>query len=466
MAPSSTLSRASATQTKTIIWLLVVFAATNAAIAWFTVEGAALKFGGDATSWYQPTLSLLEHGDFVDPDDPSKLLTMRPPLYPIFAASALWLSGGAIWSVTVGQIALLFATGLLAREMTERSLPGYGNLMLALVIFNPNALGTAHLFQSDTLYAFLVTAVSCNLLIFAQSPNLYLGVGCGALLGLSLLARTTGQYLLFVWPVALMLLGIFATGWRAWARLLAIGLVSTSVALAVNFPWMLHNQRAGEGLVLTTNYLKSYFLWDNIAYLEKYHRDIGQTDAENAAIARQKQLAERYGPGFDRLTDREKYAYLEQQGREQFLSYPPRAFARAFGWAWAQFYGVPGVSNFLNLFGLGEQTAFARYRGQAYDNYVQAGIDALKNASPAFIVLTAGGFLFVVLVRILGLVGAATIIRRRLWPVGLVVGAGLGYFTLIHLFVANSRYRLPVEPLLFLLALYGLDGCRRRPVTS
>jgi hypothetical protein len=139
---------------------------------------------------------------------------------------------------------------------------------------------------------------------------------------------------------------------------------------------------------------------------------------------------------------------------------------RAFGWAWAQFYGLPGVSNFLNLFGLGEQTAFAVYQRQNYDNYLQAGIDALKNASPVFAILTASGFLFVLIVRILDLVGLVTIVRRRLWPVVLIIGAALAYFTLIHLFVANSRYRLPIEPLLFLLALYGLDGRRRRLVAS
>jgi len=378
----------------------------------------------------------------------------------------LWLSGGAMWSVVVGQLALLIATGWLARAMTERWLPGYGNIMLSLVIFNPNALGTAHLFQSDTLYAFLITAVVCALLFYAMTPTWPLAVGGGALLGLSLLARTTGQYLLYVWPLALLLLGIITSGRQVWGRALIMGIVSLAVAITVTVPWLLHNQRAGEGLTLTTNYLKSYFLWDNISYLEKYDKNIGQTDAERAMEARRKQLGEQYGPNFDQLPDREKSVYMEGMGRAQFLSYPVRTFARAFGWAWAQYYGIPGVSNFMNLFGLGEQTAFARYRQHKYDNYVEAGLDALRNASPIFIVLTTAGFFFIAVVRVLALIGIVTILRRKLWPVLLIVGVGITYFTLIHLFVANSRYRLPIEPLLFLLALYGLDGCRRRPLAS
>ena len=446
--------------------ILGAFVAVNAVLAYFAVEDAALKFGGDAASWYEPTLGLLKHGDFVAPDDPSRFLTMRPPLYPIFAAAMLLLSGGGMWSVVAGQLVLLFAAGWLARSIAERWLPGYGDLMLALVVFNPNALGTAYLFQSDTLYAFLITGVLTVFFRFALTPTWPLAVGGGVVFGLSLLTRNTGQFMLYVWPFAFLALGVMAKGKKLWRRALAMGVVSLVAALVITTPWLLHNQRAGEGLSLTTNFLKSYFLWDNISYLEKYDKNIGQSEAERAAEARRDQLTAEYGPGFEKLSDADKYAYLEKRGREQFFSYSPRTFARAFGWAWVQYYGIPGVSNFMNLFGLGGETAFARYRHQHYDNYVQAGLDALSNASPVFVILTGVGFLFVIAVRLLGLIGVVTLLRRRLWPVLLIVGAGLGYFTLVHLFVANSRYRLPIEPLLFLLALYGLDGWGRRSVTS
>jgi hypothetical protein len=447
------------------LFILIAFIGVNAVLAYFTVDGAALKFGGDATSWLEPTLGLLKHGDFVTPDDPSKLMTLRPPFFPIFAAAMLWLSGGAMWSVVAGQLVLLFATGWLSRTMTERFLPGYGDLMLALVVFNPNAVGSAHLFQSDTLYAFLITAVVCGLFFFAHSPKWSSAITAGAVFGFSLLGRTTGQFLLYVWPLAFLVLGVLANGRAFWGRALAMGAVSLVAALLVTTPWLLHNQRAGEGLSLTTNYLKSYFLWDNISYLEKYDKNVGQSEAERAAAARRDRFAAEYGPDFERLSNADRYAYLEKRGREQFFSYPPGAFVQAFGWAWLQFYGIPGVSNFMNLLGLGEETAFARYRNQHYDNYLQAGIDVLRNTSPFFPMLTAAGFLFVVVVRLLGLLGLVTILRRRLWSVLFIVAAGLGYFTLVHLFVANSRYRLPIEPLLFLLAIYGLDGWRRRSVT-
>lgn len=41
-----------------------------------------------------------------------------------------------------------------------------------------------------------------------------------------------------------------------------------------------------------------------------------------------------------------------------------------------------------------------------------------------------------------------------------IAGAGISYFALVHLFVAGSRYRLPIEPLPVLLAIYVLDAIR------
>lgn len=466
MSNSSIRFKADAATSRAALLILIVFVTVNTLIFALSVDGAAIKFGGDAGSWYQPTLGLLKHGWFVDPEDPSKLLTFRPPLYPMFAASMLWLGGGGMWLVVVAQLVLLFATGWLARATTERCLPGYGNLILALVIFNPNALGTAHLFQSDTLYAFSMTAVFWSVFSFVRLPAWHLAIGSGMLLGLSLLVRTTGQYLIFVWPLALLFLGVLVGGTRVWVRSLMMGFAATAVAFVMIAPWMLHNQRAGEGFTLSSNFLKSYFIWDNIAYLEKYNKNIGQTQAEQSAETIRNRFGEQYGPNFSKLADREKYEYLADKGREQFFSYPVRTFGTSFGWAWAQYYGIPGVSNFMNLFGLGEETAFAAFRRHHNDNYIDAGLDALKKASPVFSVLTAAGFMFVFILRGLSLLGIVTLIRRRLWSVLLVIVAGLAYFTVIHLFVANSRYRLPMEPILFLLAVYGLDGWRRWRVSS
>ncbi len=439
-----------------------LFAGLNLMLLALAVPGAAVEAAADPTSWLEPAKALLEHGAFVDYRDPSLRQTLRPPLYPLYLAGALWLGGGAVLPAVVGQIGLLFATGWLARAIVEDWLPGYGDLALALVVFNPNALGSAHMIQSDTLYAFLTTGALWGLLAFARRPALRPALVTGAVFALAGLVRSTAQYMLYVLPLAFPILGALAGEAAAWRRHLAAGLLSLALALALLGSWMAHNHAAGEGFVLTTARLKSAFLWDNVAYLEKYHRGVGLTEAEETAARMRTELAAAHGPGWEELSDRERHERLFAAGVDRFFAYPPAAFAEAFAWAWAQFYGIPGVSNLTNLLGLAETTAFAVFRGRAYDNYLEAGIDALRRAGPGAVALTVAGFLFVLAARAFGLVGLVVMIRRREWALALVAVAGIAYFTLVHLLVANSRYRLPIEPLLFLLAVYGLDGLRRR----
>jgi hypothetical protein len=51
---------------------------------------------------------------------------------------------------------------------------------------------------------------------------------------------------------------------------------------------------------------------------------------------------------------------------------------------------------------------------------------------------------------------------RRHYAVLLCCAGLITYFAIFHLFIGNSRYRLPMEPALIFLALYGVDGLRAR----
>ena len=83
---------------------------------------------------------------------------------------------------------------------------------------------------------------------------------------------------------------------------------------------------------------------------------------------------------------------------------------------------------------------------------------ALSEASPWATVITVAGFAFVVPLRLLGLLGMVVAWRRQQFVAVAVIAVVVGYFAIIHLFVGNSRYRLPVEPLLVLAAAIGWSG--------
>jgi len=62
----------------------------------------------------------------------------------------------------------------------------------------------------------------------------------------------------------------------------------------------------------------------------------------------------------------------------------------------------------------------------------------------------------------LGLIGLAWMFMKRHYAVLLACAGLITYFAVLHLFAGNSRYRLPVDPALIFLALYGVDGLRAR----
>jgi len=378
-----------------------------------------------------------------------------PPRYPAFLALFHWIGGGGFVPLVVAQAALLFATGWMARSLTAALLPRWADLALALVVFNPSALGTAHLVQSDTLYAFLVTGAFWAAIRYALAPNWRIAALAGLLFGLGLLTRATGVYLLYVLPVAVLLLGALAEGWSGWRRHLGHGIAATAIALALALPWMAHNAAAGEGFQLSTARLRAAFLWDNLVYLEMYHADRTLAQAEDWGAERRAEALAALPAGAGAMA--QDQALVDDAAR-RYPTYPVSAWAEAYGWGWAQFFAIPGVSNLLNILELNERTPFAVFQAGDADSYLDAGLRALAQAAPMATVLTVAGFVYVLALRGLGLVGLAVLVRRRHWAVLLTVVAVVAYFALVHLFVANSRYRLPIDPALILLALYGLDG--------
>jgi len=116
--------------------ILILFILVNLALLITVEEGAQLSNGADAGTWHNPALALLKYGALVELDDPATPMTYRQPLYPLFDAALLWLGGGkSLIPVIVGQVVLLWITGLFSRAMVEIWLPRYGVVALALVVF-------------------------------------------------------------------------------------------------------------------------------------------------------------------------------------------------------------------------------------------------------------------------------------------------------------------------------------------
>lgn len=444
-------------------WLLIATAylAVNLILAAFTTPGAAQRHGGDAASWYGPGFGLAKLGSFVHIDTPGKPELRRGPLYPLLIAGTVLAAEKEYFRLLVPiQILLLFATAAIAARFTETLLPGYGTAALALVALNPNALGTAHLVQSETLYALFVTLLAWATLAYCRKPGLRPAALAGLALGTACLVRPEGQFLILALPLAMLILPSLPGKTLAWRHRLSPAIALAFVAIIAISPWLWRNHSVGHGYRLSTYESMSYYLWGSAGQIEMVESGVSEREAEKRMAARRASFIARQGQGWKRLGEPEQHRRLAFEAMAAIRGADAGAVTRVVIAATLQFFAAGGAGDLHNLVGLEASNPYQTAVSGGYSNYEQAWLAALLKSGPAALALSAIALGFVLVLRVFGIAGMVTLARRREWRVLLVITAAVAYFALVIPFYGNSRFRVGVDPLLILLALYGFSALR------
>ena len=448
-------------------WFWIVIAIVvilNAAIWAFLDESVRLKQAGDSDSWYKPSVGLYLHGEFVYPDGSDNATLYRPPAFPIFAAGLFTLAGGpSPNAIALGQIILLLLTGLIFRNTVNDWLPGWGTAGMALVLLNPNVFTVAQFTQSDTLFLFFVTCVLWAILKYARGSNGFLfalltGVGLAA----ATLTRPTAQFLIVVLPIALPLIEIANGRIAHWHLALAKGSLAAALAIALLLPWAQYVKSIEGAYDLSSAEVKARYIWDQIAIIEAQQSGLSYHDAEKKQPAQMAALAERYGDKWQSMSEAERFKAQLREGYDVLLSYPAKSLAIAYARSILQFFAAGGSGRWHYL--LLEDPEFL---AEAWFESAQTDLTGMLSsvfgsAPPQAMVLSAVCLGFVIVARVLGLVGLITVAARQHWALLLVLCAVINYFALVHLFVGNSRYRISIEPALMFLFLLGVEASWNR----
>ena len=448
---------------KYVYIIAIIYVLINTSLLFFAPSGVHLSQGADAASWYNPALSLLQHARFVTLDDPTVLQTYRTPLYPMYEALMLWIGGGDILAIIIGQIILLWLTGMVALKMVEEVLPRRGILALALVVFNPNALGSAHLVQSDVLYMFMVTITLCCLLLYKHKSNFYFSIVIGLLFGLTCLVRPSGQYLIPMLPLIYMLIGLTSENNLSIRRHFYNGILSTIAALFVVFSWAQHNESAGWGYNLATSAIEEVYFRDNVSYLESVSSDISLNEASNKIKNNEKNYIESYHNSWPSMTKQEQFSILTSYYKKQLITYDSDTIIKGFVESWIGFFGAGGAANIYNILGIdGPRSTQIMANFENHMSRVEAVLLTLLESKPIVVLISVFAFLYVIVLRILGIIGIISMIRNKDYDVLFILTGVVSYFMLVALFVGNSRYRLPIDPALIMMSLYGLTSIKNR----
>ena len=456
-------------------WIMFfIFVAVNIILFVFSVDtDAPLSVGADAGQYLRPARSLVDYGMFAmnPPEWTPEMGEARPftfgvPLYSILLAVPYYFFGQAdlfYIMVIIIQCCLLYLTGWISRSLLPFFNSNRTILIHALIVFNPNSLITAHLIQSETLFTFLLVVVLLYIFKYIKNNSTSNLMAIGLSVGLLALTRPAGLYLVYMIPIILLVIQVFNIlksrnkikfAYRPYFSIF----IPLLVAFLVISPWYARNYvNTGEYFFTTTS---GYFLFDN--HIQLLQKGSGYTNNDAVNKARSQLLTSLQDTGKDtscvnRLRDFKCHKLTFNLLLSHVVNQPLEAHTKALLYSWATLYFTGGASNIRNYLGFSGNSLIVAYQNEKFDG-INSILKLFNNAETSYIVLLFITMLFVFVVRTMAFIGIYRIIKDKEGILYLIVlFSVLLLFTAMYLYLGQSRFRVPLEPILMLLAVLGLS---------
>jgi hypothetical protein len=441
------------TNQKKVRLVLLIFISLHIAVLWLSPANSFLE--ADTMSYLTPADALSKTGAFLS--------ETRLPGYPLLLAGLLVVTRRIGVAVVMVQALLLFITGLVASRLAETIVSGAGLLTLVFVCFNPAASFCVQQILPDTLFAFFLILHIYFSVHASHSGSLATAINAGMAAGATALIRGNGQYVIWLMPLALS--AAYALRHEHADRLVICKLAATSILAAcfVCSPWLIYNWRKGEGVSFISRTYADYSVHDNVvaAIALQEHVPIAKAREVVYDIVRRKENIQK--GEWEVFTAAQKYRLVRSESWDILLSSSVFDLSRAIGKAVVRFFFLNDGQTWATFWQL---SAARRTEPEIVSQYSLSAVLGGKGPVSAITYAFHGGTLgFVLLMRIFGVIGAVYLARKNLWYLLAIFGAHLTLFTLSAGFIGYSRYRVPIDPVLLLVAAVGALVALRFAVT-
>lgn len=403
----------------------------------------------DSPGYYELARNIIDQGRFVSVDDKSFPESFRTPGYPLFIAGVLLIfNNNNLISFIQIILAALSVVWLykIARLFFDKKIAIGASLLLLL---EPSAIYYANLVLSDSLFVFLLLLL---IWFFVRSPKsasqeLWFKFLAGLILGLATLVRPIGQYLFFI-----LLLYFIVYYFKKFnkQKFIAIILFILGVALVVS-PWMIRNKKlfdtweisSASGLVLYNYTLPMHYAQANDMTLDEARQIFD------------KQSNKTGNQGYDMSL------FLTSELKNKSLKYLQDNFG-----SYLKFHLIKTIPIFFtdglrdilyqikaNTSGMPNISSYIMHGqfGELASNLLKSKLN---------ISLFFGGVLAWTIINLAALWGFIRLLfnspKKRFYFI-ILSAILILYFSLVTGPIANSRYRLPFEPFVFILASYGFS---------
>jgi len=374
-------------------------------------------------------------------------MTDRLPLFPLLLAGVQATVGEAPRVVAIiqatidaGTCALIAALGAMVSPRVGLVAGMLAACTLTLIVFSTQM-------ATETLFLFFFTAMLVAGARFLRRPSGGLALLAGLAGGLSLATRPAVAILLAA-AIPLVFVGALVAR-RGGVRALVMALLFTLGAVAPVAPALVRNAMHYGAVSLTAQTGEHLLLWIVPLVTQRADGTPYQASVDRLQERYRQRLAER-----DQTDSSNPFvlaAIKTQIAKEELARLPPAAFAKAWLEGMVVNLGSPALlddprvralpkPSFYNTPGAGLSEKARRY---------------LFDDPGLFQVLLVAGLLGMVPLLMLEALGFVMLARMMPWAAVLAAGI-VAYFLMVNGPVASPKYRLPMEPVLIVLAAIPL----------
>ena len=430
-------------------YFLVAYVILNYIFHVFSVPDAVFLHGADASRYYTSALSLSNGNGFGD-------LLYTVPVYPFFLSIHYKILGFHYGNevLIVTQSILLYLTGIVAGKLADQILPySIGWLVMLLVILNPNAIINAHLVQTESLFTlFLVIYLYALIQLIKKGGDGIIILAFFALL--VSLTRPAGMYVMLAFLIPSMALRLKHISWR---KLLSINLIYYSILLSGLGLWSLNNYNK-HGEFFVTAHEGGVFHDQYIALLQ-YGKNMSILEAENNADDVFKNIVIKEEPACgDKASGFKCRKIIAKAYIKSILNEDLDVILKASVSSFINLMFSGGASNLANYYGIDNKASILSFEKSSgsmlsFSKMVKF-IDSVNIKYFVALVLFWG---YAIVIKILLVVGLVYLFKNsNNKHLSIVVLFYVLLFAAEYLFLGQSRWRVPLEPMIMIFSALGL----------
>ncbi|MCK5580575.1 MAG: glycosyltransferase family 39 protein [Candidatus Omnitrophica bacterium] len=405
------------------------------------------RFSNDSPGYIQPAKLLITELRYDSP--------LRLPVYPAFIAIAMKLTNHYDVAVIIAQIILLLCSGILAVLIGEYYLKKISPLLFALVLFNTSLIISPHRILPDTLFLFLFLSYCYFLIKSIQSNKLLNPVICGIFATLLSLTRGNGFYLSLITPVIILLCDYLRHRVIFTKRLILKPLLFFIVFLTTVSPWLLHNYKVNGRVGVNSQAYVDFAVHENLMRIEYLSHGVSKKQASDSIFKKALELEGMSFAGNMGLKREEKHRLVASHVKEIISMYPKKDIFVAGLKSMGFFYLDPSYKNFTGHLKI---KSLHLDKSQLGNNLsLPLFFKALFSGSGLPFICYGSIVLFLVILRVLLVIGWILLVKQKKWSLAICCTIIISYFTLTSGLIGYARYRIPIEPILLILAVYGLS---------